>query len=298
MQPFPPDYSPASDSLSSHSVLVIDDVTTNTELIAHILRDRCVVRTATSGAEGLQLARTYLPSLILLDIWMPDMDGFEVCRHLKADARTQHIPVMFLTGKADVGHEELGLSLGATDFITKPFRAPVLLARVANQLQQIARWQLLEQHARTDSVTGVGNRRLLELQLSREFLRQPPQAQPLSLLLFVITGLTTYQAAHGPGSANAYLLQLARCIQLHLKPPSDLLTRHSEAIFVALLPDTAATDGEQMRQTISAALLQQLTPLPGLDSTSHVFTAIPDSGSSPQLWLDTALEHIGRQAGL
>ena len=116
-------------------VLIIDDSLGVIELLESILGSEYDVAFATNGSEGLDLAGRYPTDLILLDVMMPDLNGFEVCRRLKASEATREIPVVFLTSLASPADEELGLTLGADDFIPKPISPPVLLARVRNHLQ-------------------------------------------------------------------------------------------------------------------------------------------------------------------
>jgi putative two-component system response regulator len=117
-------------------VLVIDDTQDNLTLIAEVLRGRYRVKVALNGARGLSLAQsTTPPDLILLDIMMADMDGYEVLRRLQADPRTRDIPVIFLTAMSTKEDEKIGLDLGAVDYITKPISPPIVLARVRNHLQ-------------------------------------------------------------------------------------------------------------------------------------------------------------------
>ncbi|AXS80788.1 two-component system response regulator [Dechloromonas sp. HYN0024] len=121
-------------------VLVIDDTPANLSLLNQLLRTHYRVKLANGGARGLELAVSARPDLILLDVMMPDMDGYEVCRRLKADPVTAGIPVIFLTAKAGADDEEFGLEVGAVDFIRKPIAPSVVLARVRNHLQ-IRTWQ-------------------------------------------------------------------------------------------------------------------------------------------------------------
>ena len=116
-------------------ILVVDDTPANLSLMANLLADQYQVKLANHGARALELAASANPDLILLDIMMPEMDGYEVCARLKADPRTQRIPIIFLTAKIAMEDEEKGLLLGAVDFIHKPISPPIVLARIATQLQ-------------------------------------------------------------------------------------------------------------------------------------------------------------------
>jgi len=122
------------DSFAKPTVLVIDDTPENLAVMSDLLRESYRVKLANGGAKGLQLAFAEVPDLILLDIMMPEMDGYEVLERLKSDARTQAVPVIFLTAMSKPEDEERGLLLGAVDYITKPISPPIALARVATHL--------------------------------------------------------------------------------------------------------------------------------------------------------------------
>ena len=117
------------------TVLAVDDTPDNLALVSGVLKDIYKVQVANSGERALKLVKGgHLPDLILLDIMMPGMDGYEVCRRLKADPKTRDIPVIFLTAKSTIEDEQMGFELGAADYITKPFSPPIMLARIKNQL--------------------------------------------------------------------------------------------------------------------------------------------------------------------
>jgi two-component system, sensor histidine kinase and response regulator len=119
---------------TDQTILVVDDVATNVDVLIEALADEYTVRVATDGESALRAARRNPPDLVLLDVMMPQMDGFEVCRRLKADPVTAGARVIFLTALADETDEAEGLALGAVDYITKPFNPALVKARVANQL--------------------------------------------------------------------------------------------------------------------------------------------------------------------
>ncbi len=134
------------DAKGNATVLAVDDHPINLLLLQKLLQPHYAVRTAKSGAEALQQARSATaPDLILLDVMMPDMSGYDVCRQLKADPATQDIPVIFVTSMSETESEEQGLSLGAVDYLTKPISSPILLARVKNHLALRRQAQELEE---------------------------------------------------------------------------------------------------------------------------------------------------------
>ena len=122
--------------LEKPTILVVDDTPENLTMMSFLLKDRYKVKVANHGQKALRIAASEpQPDLILLDIMMPEMDGYAVCRHLQADLTTRDIPIIFLTAKASVEDEEFGLKLGAVDYITKPISPPVVLARVNTHLK-------------------------------------------------------------------------------------------------------------------------------------------------------------------
>ncbi|OEZ57757.1 response regulator [Duganella sp. HH105] len=117
------------------TILIVDDTPDNITLLSNLLKDKYNTKVATSGATALQIVAGAPVDLILLDIMMPDMDGYETCRRLKDDPHSAAIPVLFLTAKSQPEDEAMGLSLGAVDFLRKPVNPDVLFARVALHLR-------------------------------------------------------------------------------------------------------------------------------------------------------------------
>ncbi len=148
-----------------YRILVVDDEPTNLQLMMQILNDRYQLAFAANGIKALEIAQKMETDLILLDIMMPDMDGYEVCRKLKGDEKTKHIPVIFVTAKDEVDDETRGLRLGAIDYITKPISPSIVKARVKNHLElKLAREKIEKQKKRLEDQ----NRELLEAGRLRE----------------------------------------------------------------------------------------------------------------------------------
>ena len=116
-------------------VLIVDDTQLNQKILDHLLRDGYINKLASNGLEALEAARTFHPDVILLDVNMPGIDGYEVCRQLKSDARTRDIPVIFITAMTDERDEELGFSVGGSDYIQKPIRGAIVKARISAHLK-------------------------------------------------------------------------------------------------------------------------------------------------------------------
>lgn len=224
---FPPTLpNPLQPLPAGQKVLVVDDVPDNAAIICQVIKDLCSVLMAHTGEDALTLARQYLPDLILLDIRMPEMDGFEVCRRLKADLETAHIPVIFLTALTEPHCEELGLNLGAVDFVTKPFRPPVLKARVRTHLEIAQQRKMLQLLSHSDGLTGTANRRFFGAQLEREFMRLQRLGEPLSLVMIDVDHFKAYNDHYGHLVGDECLSQLSQAIQGALHRPGDLLARY------------------------------------------------------------------------
>ena len=144
---------------TNYKVLIVDDAPENVRILSETLKDQYTIMFALNGRDALRLASSHSPDIALLDVFMPEMDGYEVCRRLKADSRTANIPVVFITAQSEAGDETMGLQLGAVDYVTKPFRASLVRLRVANQL---------EMKAHRDHLGVLVAERTQELELTRE----------------------------------------------------------------------------------------------------------------------------------
>ena len=147
-------------------VLIVDDTPDNITLLSALLKDIYRIKIATNGIKALHIAATTpAPDLILLDVMMPEMDGYETCRRLKKNPMTAEIPVIFLTAKSQVSDEEMGLKLGAVDYISKPISPPIVLARVATQLHLVrARNLLQDQNKHLESLVQDRTLKLAKMQ--------------------------------------------------------------------------------------------------------------------------------------
>lgn len=146
-------------------ILVVDDTPSNINVVKSVLNDKYSIMAAINGAIALKIMEKQLPDLILLDIMMPDMDGFQVCKKLKENLLTRDIPIIFLTAKADIKDEAKGLELGAVDYITKPISPAILAGRVKNHLAlKDAREQLTKQNLILEQRVAERTQQMEELQ--------------------------------------------------------------------------------------------------------------------------------------
>lgn len=146
------------------SILLVDDIAENIQILNCVLKGDYKILAATNGHKALAIARQYpQPDMILLDVMMPDIDGFEVCRLLKQDPRTKHIPIIFLTSKNEIVDELLGFELGAVDYITKPYNPEIVKTRVKAQLSLLVQNNHLENLAQMNHENIINREEMIAL---------------------------------------------------------------------------------------------------------------------------------------
>ncbi|MBH1970741.1 diguanylate cyclase [Moraxellaceae bacterium AER2_44_116] len=222
------------------TILVVDDNLSNIEVIYEMLTPTYEVLFATSGLEALELTVATHPDLILLDVMMPGLNGYEVCRHLKADIVTQHIPIIFITAVGQTDSEEKGLKLGAIDYIAKPFSPAVVKARIANHLELKRYRDLLADLAWVDGLTGVRNRRQFDDFIERELRTAVRADRPLSLIMLDIDYFKHYNDHYGHLMGDDCLKKVAQTLESSLCRSADMIFRYGGEEFACLLPETNA----------------------------------------------------------
>ncbi len=236
-------------------ILVVDDVPTNVQILAEALHGLYRIKVASNGNDALDIAqREPHPDLILLDVMMPEMDGFEVCRRLKADLRTQKIPVIFATAMSSMSDEEQGLNLGAVDYITKPFVIPIAKARIRNHIRLKQQADRLEALSLLDALTDIPNRRRYDESLASEWARAKRDRTPLSLIMIDIDHFKEYNDYYGHGAGDVCLQRVATELVEGVVRPGDVVARYGGEEFVVILPDTdkdaAGQIAERLRESI------------------------------------------------
>ena len=284
-----------SDKRPKPVVMIVDDTPTNVRILAEALRSDYRVRVASSGMTALDMIdKKSPPDLILLDIMMPEMDGYEVCRRLKNDPATKNIPLIFVTAMSDVINEEKGLKLGAIDYIVKPFHIPVVVARVRNHINAKLKSDMLESLAMLDGLTGIPNRRQFDNALQDEWLRARREHHPLSIILADIDHFKPYNDHYGHGAGDVCLIQVAEVIADAIKRPGDLVARYGGEEFVALLPNTdfkgARMVAERIRQLVETLRLpHEYSEISPLVTISVGFaSALPSDNDEPEVLLEHA----------
>ncbi|HEC14841.1 MAG TPA: PleD family two-component system response regulator [Rhodospirillales bacterium] len=219
-------------------VLIVDDEPINIEILSEILDADYDIYFATDGKTALEVATGENPDIILLDIMMPEMDGFDVCRRLKADPQTRDIPVVFVSAKNQVADETQGLEIGAIDYLTKPISPPIVKIRVKNHLELKRHRDSLRRLSTMDSLTGIANRRRFDEYLESEWNRAQRNKTTLSLILMDIDFFKSFNDNYGHGAGDDCLKRVAQCLAGTLVRPADLVARYGGEEFVCILPET------------------------------------------------------------
>lgn len=248
-------------------ILIVDD----SRLIAHVAKTMLTKRgheiiLAQDGKAGVEAAKSEQPDIILLDLIMPVMDGYEVCKHLKGDDSTKEIPIIMVTSKAEAADKVKGLEMGALDYVTKPFDESELIARVNIHLRLRELYEAvqeqnrqLQEMANRDGLTGLYNHRYFHEQLSQDFLRAKRYHENLSCILFDIDFFKKFNDTYGHQTGDVVLKGLASVIQRATRE-SDLAARYGGEEFAIILYHTdgpaAYQAGERLRTMVESHEIQ------------------------------------------
>jgi diguanylate cyclase (GGDEF)-like protein len=266
-------------------ILVVDDEKMNIIALAHFLKPQYEIIVAVDGASALEAAEKHLPDIILLDIIMPDMNGFDVLVKLKNSAATMDIPVIFLTGLSDAGDEEKGLSLGAVDYITKPFNQSVVKARIKTQLKIVEYVHTIEKLCMLDTLTGLSNRRGFDTRMDVEWGRAYRERKTLGLIMLDIDKFKIYNDTYGHPQGDILLQAVAEAIRKTLNRPADFAARWGGEEFMVLLPDTSIEGTVIIAEQIRLNIKNTIVPCADGKKTSATVSLgadsiIPDEGYS------------------
>ncbi|MCY7294260.1 diguanylate cyclase [Alteromonas sp. a30] len=223
-------------------------------MLAYAFQSDYRVILASSGEEAIKMAEEELPDTILLDIVMPDIDGYAVCRALRLSPITQTIPIIFSTSKTSTEEEVMGLNMGASDYITKPFNIPLVKARVRNQVLLKQKTDLLSRLASFDALTKIPNRRYFDEIFEQEWRRALRNQYPISIGLFDIDFFKQFNDTYGHIAGDDCLVQVARKLSSQNRRAGDFVARYGGEEFVFVWPhcppQKAYSLGERARQAI------------------------------------------------
>ena len=220
------------------TILVVDDMTTTLLLLHDLLKDTYEVKIAKSGTKALEILES--PNdidLILLDIEMPDINGYDVCKRIKNNETIKNIPIIFITGRTSQEDEEYGLNLGAIDYITKPFNKAIVKLRIKNYLDLKIKNDMLEKLSMYDGLTNIRNRRFFDETFEKTFSEIKRDKKSLAVLMIDIDFFKPYNDNYGHGQGDETLRKVAKALEKTIKRPSDFVARYGGEEFVILLKD-------------------------------------------------------------
>ena len=293
-------------------VLVVDDHPDSLELLSTILTiEKYEVEIYRDGISAIQAARAKPPDVVLLDVNMSTMSGFEVCQQLRADSSTTEIPIIFVSASSETNNKIKAFKEGGNDYITKPFQIREVIARVENQVQigrlkaelqtknaRLEQELLLRQSieeklidlneqlirlAAIDSLTQIANRRTFDNFFTREWQRGQRDKQPLSLIICDIDYFKLYNDSFGHQSGDICLKEVARAISNTVMRPADLVARYGGEEFAVILPQTPAQNALQVAKTIAGEVKKLAIPHPQSEVSDYVSLSLGVSCAIPQL---------------
>ena len=245
------------------SILIVDDVEDNLEILGDLLRfDGYVVESVRCGESALKRVQESRPDLILLDILMPGMDGYEVCTQLKADESTKDIPVIFVSSMTDIDSRVKGFKVGGVDYINKPFQHAEILARVNTHITLVCMRKHLEKQnaalvrlANTDYLTNLYNRRCFFHAAEEEFNEVLQSGKTISITLMDLDYFKKINDTYGHLVGDHVLIHIAQLIRTHCRV-SDMAARYGGEEFIILHPSTdrknAFVIAERIRKVVEA----------------------------------------------
>lgn len=301
-------------SSKKQKILIIDDTPANIQLINEILRDNYRIYFATTGAEGLEIAARELPDLILLDIMMPGMDGYQICARLKGAEATRRIPVIFVTAMGSIEDEARGLEAGAIDYLTKPISPPIVKIRVDNHLElkrysdeleslskELARKnEQLELLARQDFLTGLANRRRFNEAMDIEIRRANRHGEIFSLIMGDIDFFKRYNDYYGHLAGDKCLQMVGETMLKLFRRGDDLPARYGGEEFAVLLPGTADDTALRLAESLRLEIAARAMPHACSDAADcvtlslGVVTARVIAGRTPEWFTARADEALYR----
>ncbi|MHB8419324.1 MAG: sensor domain-containing diguanylate cyclase [Myxococcales bacterium] len=274
---------PLPEDAARPTLLLAEDDPDARSLVADLLAERYDVVQAADGDEALRLARARPPEVVVMDLFMPRLDGFAALEELRRDPRTSEIPVILLSAQSDDMTKVRGLDLGAADYLVKPLSGPELLARVAKAREQRRQRDQYRAMAQSDALTGLPNFRAFRARLDEEVRRASRYATPLSMVMIDLDQLKALNDERGHAAGNQALTALASVVRQELRG-SDFAARYGGDEFVILLPHTEAIQAGRFAERLRAEVRRtgERTLLP-LGISAGVAEAVPDHADAGAL---------------
>lgn len=240
--------------LLEQKILIVDDEKANRKVLKELLQDQATIIFAKNGQQAVELARKHVPDLMLLDVIMPDMSGFDVIEEIKNDPVTMAVSVIFITGLANSDDEAKGFDLGGCDYIYKPFKANIVIARVSMHLELIQQRKMLDNVAHIDALTGISNRRKMDFVLKDELAANKRDKKQLMVAIIDVDYFKQYNDNYGHGAGDVALKKVASSLREVLKRPRDFAARFGGEEFVVILPDCNEAGAQLVMDSLTQAI--------------------------------------------
>jgi len=261
----------------SARILVVDDNPLNLRLLVDMLAsEHYLVSTATDGFQALAKIEAEKPDVILLDVMMPGLDGFETCRRIKADPATADIPVIMVTALSDVDDLVRGFEAGADDFVTKPFNGLELMARLHLQLRR----KLHHEQLLVDPLTGAFNRGYFDAHVPRLAARCRAGRKPITVLIIDADNFKQINDERGHPAGDRVLKEIVNRVTSALRP-SDLVARMGGDEFVVVMPETGLDAALQIAERLRSRIGE--APIEGVAVTVSIGAAVSTPDGEEEL---------------
>ena len=280
-------------------ILIVDDTPINLQILIEVLGEEYEIVFATNGKDALAMAEINQPDLVLLDIQMPGMNGYEVCKALKSIPHQEGVSIIFLTAMSQPEDEIAGLKLGAVDYITKPFHPDIVRLRVRNQLELKRLRDIQTRFAMLDGLTGIANRRALDEHLGREWFRSLRSQAALSLIMLDVDFFKLYNDTYGHLAGDDCLKRVTAALLSSLRA-SDFAARYGGEEFVTLLYESdkegALVTAERIRAKVESLQIphQSSQISPYVTVSLGMATFVPSEGSAPDHLINMADQMLYR----
>jgi diguanylate cyclase (GGDEF)-like protein len=250
---------PGEHARARDTIVIIEDDPATIRMLSAIVQSEGETLFAMDGEAGLKLVRQRRPTLVLLDVEMAGLDGYEVCRRIKADPDLVDVAIMFVTASQGMESEIRALEAGAVDFITKPLNPPVVLARVRTHMRLQRHSMAMSELALRDGLTGLFNRRHFLNVAENELARHRRQELPLTLAFIDIDFFKLYNDGNGHQAGDSCLIAVARALESIALRPGECMARFGGEEFVMIMPYSAEKEarafGEKCCATVRALAL-------------------------------------------
>jgi diguanylate cyclase (GGDEF)-like protein len=290
----------STDKPERGKILLVDDQVVNIKILHQLLHQDYDIHMATDGLKAIEICEKIQPDIILLDIEMPNLNGFDVCAKLKQRAETRSIAVIFVTGHFDEEKEVQGFQLGAVDFIHKPINPVITQARIKNQFKLKRQSDLLRSIALLDGLTGVANRRKFEQHTPTTWQHCLRDKLPISIVMLDIDFFKRFNDCYGHSKGDECLRKVAQTINSRARRPYDLVARFGGEEFICVMPNTDFDGALFVTQQIVDSIIALKIPHEGSDVMKFVTisaglaSVIPSQNMELQALIESADKQLYR----